>query len=246
MNTVLLHGFTGDRSTWDEVLGHWQPQQPPLAVDLPGHGKGPPVADGWAANLEAIARGVGPVLSIATVVGYSLGARVALGLVASGRAPRAVLIGVNPGISEDARPARARADGAWIELLRRDGVAEFASRWEAQPLFATSVRGSAEARHRRQEVRRAQAAEGLARSLAEMGLAAMPDYRPVLAALAPQLALVVGSDDAKFAGLAAAMVAEAPTLSLHQVLGSGHEVLLEQPRALARLLARLLGERASP
>jgi 2-succinyl-6-hydroxy-2,4-cyclohexadiene-1-carboxylate synthase len=241
MNHVLLHGFTGDRSTWNEVIEHWQPEQPPLAVDLPGHGAGPEVADSWDANLHVIARGLGPELSAATVVGYSLGARVALGLVASGRAQRAVLIGVNPGISEDERLARARADADWIDVLRSHGIDTFASRWEAQPLFSTSRHLPADARHRRQQVRRAQSAGALARSLQHMGLAAMPDYRPQLAALASRLTLVVGGDDAKFAAIAAAIVAQVPAIPLHQIPDSGHEVCLEQPRALAALLARLLG-----
>ncbi|HRC56005.1 MAG TPA: alpha/beta fold hydrolase, partial [Kofleriaceae bacterium] len=146
MIAILLHGFTGDRTTWDEVCRHWQPELPAgdqlLAVDLPGHGEGPPVQDGWRANLEAICERVGPALSQAVVVGYSLGARVALGLLAEGLTRRAILIGVNPGLASAERASRQRADAAWVELLLQEGVEAFAARWEAQDLFATQTRAA--------------------------------------------------------------------------------------------------------
>jgi 2-succinyl-6-hydroxy-2,4-cyclohexadiene-1-carboxylate synthase len=248
---VLLHGFGGDRTSWDEVCVHWQPDQPVVALDLPGHGRGPLVRRGWQANLEAVRDEVGGErLRGATVVGYSLGARVALGLVARALARRAVLVSVNPGIDDGERRARRAADAQWTALLRDRGdgggdggddsvaISRWAERWTAQPLFASQARLDERARARRRAVRLAQAPEQLARSLEEMGLAEMPDYRGALPALAAQLELVVGQGDAKFAALAAQMVALAPELPLHVVADCGHDVPLEQPRALAAILAR--------
>jgi 2-succinyl-6-hydroxy-2,4-cyclohexadiene-1-carboxylate synthase len=260
MITLLLHGFSGDRTSWDEVGARWQPQQPReslasrLAIDLPGHGGGQRVRVGWRANLEAIGDEVGPSLREATVVGYSLGARVALGLVAEGLARRAVLVSVNPGLAsgsgsssepsllaaERARAERRASDARWAALLREQGVAVFAERWAAQGLFASqAVTLDAAARQRRLAQRLAQSAEGLARSLEEMGLAEMPDYRGELARLADRLTLVVGELDAKFRALGEEMAAAA-SVPLHVIPQCGHDVPLEQPRALAELLSRLL------
>lgn len=250
MITVLLHGFSGDRSSWDEVCEHWQPHQPPqppasrLAIDLPGHGRGPTVRSGWRANLEAICDEVGASLREATVVGYSLGARVALGLVVAGLARRAVLVSVNPGIGEAERAARRSSDAQWAALLRQQGVAAFAERWAAQPLFAAQAETLDEsARQRRRAQRLAQSSEGLARSLEEMGLAEMPDYRGELASLADRLTLIVGEHDAKFRALGEEMAATTGS-HLHVIPRCGHDVPLEQPRALAALLAPLLDARA--
>jgi pimeloyl-ACP methyl ester carboxylesterase len=69
----------------------------------------------------------------------------------------------------------------------------------------------------------------------------MPDYRGAIAACADRLTLVVGEGDAKFRGLAEELVAAVPALPLHVISGAGHDVPLEQPRALAELLARLVG-----
>src|SRR4029079_605049 len=96
MRSALLHGFAGDPAVWDEVVAAWASPERPLAVALPGHGP-TPVLPTWDENLDAIARAIA---GCEVVIGYSLGARVALGLVASGRCAHGVLIGVNPGIAE--------------------------------------------------------------------------------------------------------------------------------------------------
>lgn len=259
MISILLHGFSGDRRAWDEVSLHWQPEKPGVArrvaIDLPGHGAGPAVRVGWRANLEAVREAIeaatssldggevgGERLRDATVVGYSLGARVALGLVAEGLAGRAVLIGVNPGLATaEEREARRSGDAQWGRLLRAGGLERFVERWAAQPLFASQAQLSPERKARRQAMRCAQSAEGLARSLEEMGLAEMPDYRAAIAARADRLTLVVGEGDSKFRGLAEALVAAVPALPLHVIAGAGHDVPLEQPRALGELLGRLVG-----
>src|SRR4051812_15967327 len=97
MHCALLHGFAGDPASWDEIA---------IAGDrvaLPGHLGGGPLAPTWAGNLDAIAARLG---RCDVVVGYSLGARVALGLVVAGHVPRAVLISANPGIADAERAAR--------------------------------------------------------------------------------------------------------------------------------------------
>ncbi len=255
MPVVLLHGFTGSRSSWDEVCEDWQPEQPgqPLATEratsltLPGHRSGPAVRRGWRANLEAVhaemCRGVEGVEEGAgelILIGYSLGARVALGLVAEGLADRAVLVSVNPGIDDADRPARRASDAQWGALLRERGVEAFAAHWEAQPLFAARARGLSEAARRRRTAERlSHSAEGLAQSLEQMGLAEMRDYRDLLPSLAGRLSLVVGEHDAKFRALAEQMVARGG-FPLSVVADCGHDVPLEQPRALSRLLQRLV------
>jgi 2-succinyl-6-hydroxy-2,4-cyclohexadiene-1-carboxylate synthase len=256
MPTVFLHGFTGDRDSWDEVFAHWPDPSAltqameaatAVAIDLPGHGAGPAVSRGWRANLEAMLEecssrlyGVREGMGELVVVGYSLGARVALGMVAEGLADRAILVSVNPGLDDGERAGRRAADAEWAKLLRERGVAEFAERWAAQPLFASQTSALDEAaRQRRKAQRLAQSPELLAQSLEQMGLAEMRDYRPRLPALAEQLTLVVGERDAKFRALAEQMVASAG-LPLHVIADCGHDVPLEQPRALGKLLGQLL------
>jgi len=230
VRVTLLHGFAGDPSAWDGVIGAWASRTTvPDPIALPGHGGGDVLA-GWHANLDQIAVSLG---SVDAVVGYSFGARVALGLLAARKCSRAVLIGCNPGI--DDRDGRKRDDARWADLLRTRGIAAFVDAWEAQPLFATQVRAPAVVREARRARRLALDPEQLARCLEEMGLAAMPDYRGALAAFADRITLVVGADDGKFIGIANAL--GQPYVAIPD---SGHDPTLEQPARLARVIARAL------
>lgn len=215
MRPLLLHGFAGDPQVWAGVIDG-------DAIAMPGHGA--PIRESWQANLDAIdTRGA------ALAIGYSFGARVALGLLADRRVERAILIGVNPGISDEDRPARRAADARWAQLLRERGTAAFAEAWQQQPLFATQARVPPERLEERRRRRSMLDPEQLARCLEIMGLAEMPDYRAAVG----RATLIAGADDAKFLALAGDRVIAIPD--------AGHDVLLEQPAALAAALRATMG-----
>ena len=230
MRCALLHGFAGDPAFWDGVVAAWQLPDPPVVVTLPGHGR-VEIHDSWDDNLELVAQQLD---GCEIAVGYSLGARVALGLVASRRCGRGVLIGVNPGIDETERATRRASDAGWARRLREDGIVAFEQAWTEQPLFATQGRAAAEVLEARRGRRLALRPEPLARSLETMGLAEMPDYRGDMASLASQIALIVGAEDDKFASLVRAL----PALSFETIPNSGHDPTLEAPDVLAAAIAR--------
>ena len=223
MRVVLLHGFAGDPASWDDVAIDGD------RIALPGHQGGGPLARDWATNLAAIAARIG---LCDVVVGYSLGARVALGLVIGGHVPRGVLISVNPGIADLERAARRAGDAAWAQLARQRGIAAFIDAWLAQPLFATQARAPAERLAARTARRLALDPEQLAQSLETMGLAEMPDYRR---RIDHRVKLIAGADDAKYVAIARALPAP-----LELIAGSGHDPLLEQPRALTAAIDRAI------
>ncbi len=230
MRCALLHGFAGDPSVWDDVLAAWQLPERPRVIALPGHGGGSVQAT-WDANLAAVATRIG---DCAFVVGYSLGARVALGLVVAKHCNRGVLIGVNPGIDDSERTARRASDAEWAALLRDHGVGAFDTAWLAQPLFASQATVDPDRRADRRSRRIRLDPEQLARSLEVMGLAEMPDYRGELAAHRDQIALIAGADDIKYAAIAQTL----PSTSVELIADSGHDPTLEQPRELAAAIAR--------
>jgi 2-succinyl-6-hydroxy-2,4-cyclohexadiene-1-carboxylate synthase len=204
-----LHGFLGAPEVWGDVEG--------IRLAMP------PIAEAWGAQLAAIAERLGPVDA---VVGYSLGARLALGLVVEGYAPRAVLISVNPGIADAERPARRAADAAWAKRFRSEPLADVLDAWEAQPLFAGRSRADRRAR------RLALDPEQCAQSLEVLGLAEMPDYR---GAVDDRFRLIAGADDVKFVAIARALPAP-----LEMIAGSGHDPTLDQPAALRAAIERAL------
>jgi 2-succinyl-6-hydroxy-2,4-cyclohexadiene-1-carboxylate synthase len=219
----LLHGFAGDPANWDDVAITG------ARIALPGHLGGGRVATSWDANLRAIAA---RLAGAEVAIGYSLGARVALGLVAAGFVPRAVLISVNPGIADADRAARRAGDAQWAARLREHGLTDFLATWQAQPLFASQAGAPADRRAARAARRQTLDADQLARSLETMGLAEMPDYR---AAVDARVALIAGADDAKFVAIARAL-----PVPVELIEDCGHDPTLEQPAALTAAIARAL------
>lgn len=230
MRIGLLHGFAGDPRVWDDCVAGWpEPRDQLFAIALPGHHA--PLAATWHDNVAAVASALAAARA-EIVIGYSLGARIALAAIADQRIARAVLIGVNPGLADGERPARRAADRAWSALIRDRGIGAFVDAWQAQPLFASQARVEPARLAERRAWRLALASEPLARSLEVMGLAEMPDYRT---APLTGVTLVVGALDSKFRAIANQIVAPLVVID-----DAGHDPTLEQPVQLAHALSRIV------
>jgi 2-succinyl-6-hydroxy-2,4-cyclohexadiene-1-carboxylate synthase len=243
---VLLHGFTGSPRSFAALLARLPPGLSVHCPTLLGHGPEPTAGGSdFAAQLDALStwldqRGLAEGGPPVHLFGYSLGARVALGLLARhpARFARATLVGVHPGLerAED-RQERLRADQRWISLLVDQGIEAFVRAWEDQELFASQARLPPALLAEQRAIRLGHSAAGLARALSALGLGGMPDFTPALGAIASPVHLVVGGDDARFVALAAALLPRLRQGRLTVVPGAGHNVLLEQPEALAAALA---------
>lgn len=247
---VLLHGFLGDAEDWSELLPLLSPARRCIALDLPGHGArpAPPVpAEGegafaatvrWlAARLEE--RGV----SRFDVLGYSMGGRLAYGLVCDfpSRVRRAATIGASPGLREEAARTERRAlDEEWARRLEEEGLEAFLLDWYRQPLFRDFARSPA-FKPALQRRRRGRASE-LAASLRALGPGVQPYLGDALARTAVPLLLIAGAHDEKYVAANAALAESVPAARARVVADAGHCVHLERPSALARLVADFLDE----
>lgn len=243
---VALHGFTGARASWSDVIAAVaaaaRPGRPLRlhALALPGHAPGLPVPPDFGAAVDQLAirlrRQLTPPVRL---LGYSMGARLALGLV--GRHPElvreAVLIGCHPGLDDDrSRRERAEQDAPWAALLRQEGIRAFVAAWERRPLFGTQSAVAAPRLAAQRAIRLAHDPEQLALALERLGLAQMPDYSPLLRRPPLPLRLVCGARDERFASLARRLCAASPALTLTLLPDTGHNPLVEAPEALAALL----------
>jgi 2-succinyl-6-hydroxy-2,4-cyclohexadiene-1-carboxylate synthase len=214
---------------------------PTLAIDLPGHGRCNAVRD--------FDRSVAEILSdlpaeVDRVVGYSMGGRFALGLMA--REPRrfrqAILVSTHPGLEEArARHQRRTRDAAWATHLRERGLVSFVEAWASQPLFASQLGLPAEILERQRRRRLAQDAGALADSLLHHGLGIMPSLWQPLVEFPGELNLIVGERDTRFVAIAREIGHRRPRTRLQILGGVGHNPLLECPEALASAIRELAG-----
>lgn len=235
-SVVLLHGFTGTPASWDAVIEAAPAGARCWAPPLPGHDRSAPCEPTFVENVDAIAKKISAAgMRGCHLIGYSLGARLALGLLIEHPdiASRATLIGAHFGLEGDAaRRERRDRDRVWATLLRQRGIATFVREWESLPLFATQKRCSREQLARQRSRRLSHQAASLARSLETVGLAEMPDYSVRLGEIAAEVELVTGALDAKFTTLAERAVSHNLRLRHRPVADVGHNVALEAPEAI--------------
>lgn len=234
---VLLHGFTGSSASWGEriVDGLSGAGLPPVLVDLPGHG-------GHVGDVDpsrfTLASALAEVASAgdwpADVVGYSMGARVALHFAAAhpDRVRRLVLESGSPGLATEADRSRRRTeDEALATRLADDGLEAFVDYWASRPIFETRLGLDQQQLARQRELRLRNDPHSLAAALRGLGTGAIPSLWDDLPGIPTPTLLLVGALDRKFVDIAGRMVASMPEARVVVVPGAGHTVHLEQPSA---------------
>ncbi len=246
---LLLHGFTGTGSVWAGLTPSLRRHGlRTIAPDLPGHGR----AGTRAASVEETADALAELLAHlgaapSHVLGYSLGARIAIALAAAhpDAVDRLVLESPSAGIADRAeRGARRRADNALADEIEMNGIEAFVDRWERNPIFASHAKLTPRAAARQHETRLRNSAAGLAQSLRLAGQGAMTPLHDRLADIrAPTLVIVGALDPAR--ARAEQVAAGIPRARLAVVDGAGHTPHLERLAAFRRLALEFLQEDAA-
>jgi 2-succinyl-6-hydroxy-2,4-cyclohexadiene-1-carboxylate synthase len=233
---VLLHGFTNTGAIWEPVAAALPERYRPVAPDIRGHGAAgdvrPVSPAGVIDDVAALADGD------LEVGGYSMGGRLALHIAVAlpDRVRRLILVGASPGLADRReRAERCAADEALADEIEGMTIEEFAERWARTPVLAgqpPAVLAAVTA----QRLRNTPA--GLAAALRGLGTGALPSLWDRLGGLAIPVDLVVGERDEKFREVAERMAAALPAARVHVVPGAGHAVHLENPPAVADIIAR--------
>jgi 2-succinyl-6-hydroxy-2,4-cyclohexadiene-1-carboxylate synthase len=233
---VLLHGFAGTGRLWDPVVARLDAERyRPLAPDLRGHG----TADArHPISFEGCVEDVlGLVAHPFTLVGYSMGGRIALqaALAAPDRIERLILVATTAGIGDPQERAQRRAaDEVLAAETEQGSIEEFADRWTAQPLFAGTPPQAA-------AVWRADILDNDPRALAavlrNLGTGAMEPLWDRLGELRMPVTVLAGERDAKFRALGRQLADGLPDGELVVVDGVGHGIPREDPAAVAAAIA---------
>ena len=201
-----------------------------LCLDAPGHGNN----TNGVRSLPQCADDIAAAMQPGLLVGYSMGARMALhvALQHPHMVSQLVLISGTPGLATEAeRTARRQSDNDLAERIETIGLSAFLDEWLALPIFL----GLDEKTNQRED-RLRNTAKGLADSLRYAGTGAQESQWSNLQQLSMPVHLIVGEHDEKFTAIAQEMKPLISTSEMTVVANAGHTVHLENPTATAQLL----------
>jgi 2-succinyl-6-hydroxy-2,4-cyclohexadiene-1-carboxylate synthase len=235
---TCLHGFSQRGRSWRELA---------VLVGGPHRWLAPDVE---AATLEAATADLLDLWDAtgarrSHLVGYSAGGRLALHLATRHpeRLRTLTVISAHAGFEGPARAARQAADEALAARIEVEGIDWFADHWGQLPMFASLRRRRPELRGPLDADRRSHDPRRLAAALRGMGGAAAEPFWDRLPSVGVPALVVAGAEDTPYvehAGRLARLLACARAVI---VPGAGHAVHLENPPAVASLLAAHLSSR---
>ncbi len=244
MATILAcHGFTGEGADFGLLASVLPPGHRLLAPDFPGHGSRrrlrTPSDYALAAHLAILDESVRDATEPVTLLGYSMGGRLALhwALANPGKFRQLILVGASPGLATAAeRAERAYADDAVANYLRTQGLPAFYKYWHNQPFFKTLLALPAPRLEPILSRRHQNDPEGLALSLEHVGTGRLNPLWDDLHTLTGPVDLVTGEHDPKFTEIARRMGERMPKARLSVIEGCGHAIHLERPDDLVQVL----------
>jgi len=243
---LLLHGFLGSSSDWNDVITETFADCYAIAVDLPGHGQTVAESD-ESFRMEQCTTDIVALLDELSIdrchiVAYSMGGRLSLFLCTMypRRFGRVVITSGSPGLkSQEERCSRQAHDERLAQRLESESLSTFLKQWYRQPLFSHLCPTDDDLK-RMVDTRMQNNPVGLARSLRMMGTGAQPSLWDELHSITLPVCLIVGELDIKFVKIATEMTSLLPTVEMSVVKECGHAVHMEKPQAFKRELRRFL------
>ena len=245
---LLLHGFSGDSSSWRAIANTLAARWRIIMLDSLGHGKSDAPSKVDSYRMACLAADIMDLLDQIAIkrthlLGYSMGGRLALYLALRfpERLRSLILESASPGLADPGeRAQRCRRDQALAGRIEAEGVTAFVDYWERLPLWDSQSKLPADilAAQRRQRLRNS--ALGLANSLRGMGTGAQPNLWPELPALQLPSLLLAGEADDKFRRINQEMAARMPQVQLRLIPDAGHNTHLENPPAFCREVSSFL------
>ncbi|GEL05221.1 2-succinyl-6-hydroxy-2,4-cyclohexadiene-1-carboxylate synthase [Rummeliibacillus sp. G93] len=241
---VFLHGFTGSTKTWESTEQWISKKYRMISIDLMGHGltDSPYSVEAYSMDEQVeLLREFFEARRIytCTLVGYSMGGRVALAFAIRypDKVKKLVLESASPGLkTEEERRTRIKNDRQLAERIEKDGVEAFVNYWETIPLFESQKHLPADIKQQVRDERLNQSPVGLANSLRGMGTGKQSSYWHELKHFQKPVVMLTGELDRKFIQKAIEMKEEFPICEHHIVPAVGHAIHVENPQIFATII----------
>ncbi|MFJ7827160.1 2-succinyl-6-hydroxy-2,4-cyclohexadiene-1-carboxylate synthase [Psychrobacillus sp. NPDC096623] len=243
---VFLHGFTGSTHTWDEVISNLPNTFDTLSIDLIGHGEtSKPInlaryaVEEQIADLHALFQKL--QWRNFSLVGYSMGGRLALAYASQYPVKRLILESSSPGLTDKVeRLNRKQSDEQLADRILEDGLTSFVDFWERIPLFQSQQKLSLEKKELIRQERLAGSEIGLANSLRGFSTGVQPSYWDKLEKIDIPTFLITGELDEKFSMLAKTMKKYLQNVAHKEINAVGHAIHVENPELFATIVEDII------
>lgn len=227
---IFLHGFLGNPEDWSKISEYLS--TPHQALTLPGHNHVPLADDINHALRQKISEPV-------TLVGYSLGGRLALDFATSfpELVEKLIILSANPGIdSKEKRQERKKWDEAWCELIDKQGFPAFLKKWYEQPLFHTFQESPDFAHIFNKRLQESPAA--MKEVFLRLSPAILPSYWEAIKKFSFPTLFLFGEHDIKYQSVKTRLQKMGVKTDL--IPNSGHAIHLENPSVCAQKIKEFL------
>lgn len=248
---ILLHGFTGDHTTWKSLFPYLTHSFQVIAVDLVGHGRTDAPDDCKWYDMSEVASQIIKLMDKlnieqAHLLGYSMGGRLAISIAMlyPNRVKSLLLESTSPGIkTAKGREERIQQDELLAEKILTEGIKKFVYYWEQISLFSTQAYLPENIRQQIRSQRLKNSEIGLANSLKGMGTGRQPSWWDRLHEIKQPTLLMCGELDEKFCHIADEMKELLPYAHLEKVKGVGHTIHVEEPSKFGTIVRDFLYNR---
>lgn len=242
---LLLHGFTGTKKTWAELIKKLKQNFHVIAIDLLGHGETDSPEDPNRYVMEHAAKDLDDFLTEKQIdrihlLGYSMGGRLALyfALYYQHRIQSLLLESCTAGlISEEERFARIKQDDQLASMLINKGMKSFVDYWENISLFSSQKQLPKSHQEMIRAGRLLQSPIGLSNSLKGMGTGIQPSLWDQLETLESRSLLICGEYDEKFCSIMGKMNEKIKNSEIRKILRAGHAIHVEQSEIFATIVS---------
>ncbi|MHB8581234.1 MAG: 2-succinyl-6-hydroxy-2,4-cyclohexadiene-1-carboxylate synthase [Ignavibacteriaceae bacterium] len=246
----FIHGFTGCSNDWDEIIPSINSNYQSVAIDLIGHGKSDSPNDISYYNFSSISKQFKFLIyqftnDPVTLVGYSMGGRVALNFAIEnpGQIYSLILESSSAGIEDDnLRVARQIQDEKLASFIKDNSIEDFVDYWMNIDLFASQKNLPTEKLDKVRIQKSKNNKTGLANSLLGFGAGKMLPLFDKLQECKSKTLLITGDQDKKYCELNSRIVNILPASEHIIIKNAGHNCHLEQPGKFIEVINSFLSE----
>jgi pimeloyl-ACP methyl ester carboxylesterase len=235
---VFLHGFGGDRHTWDEVASVIRKERRIVRYDLRGYGESAELANASFRHSNDLLEVMNALeLHQCDLVGLSMGGAIAVNFAIDRPERVRRLVLVSPGLVGWEWSAEWRRLWTGIRDAARSGdISRARELWWNHPLFSTARAHPAAAAHLRASISQYSGKQWIRDNEAP----ALPDLDRLPALAVPTLLLGGTEDMPDFRAIADFIAAAVPGVSRVDMIGAGHMLHLERPVEVTNQIKKFL------